>query len=217
VSFIRRVLHLALVVIGAAGLTLAFFLVLPLLQSIITPNEPDIDVRPADIAKVDDEQEEIEEIEPPPEEPPKTDEPQLTDEAQSASLDDLTRALYSDLGGGYGNIGGGTLKIDTVMAGQQNLAEMVQMSDLDEKPRPLYQEMPRITQDMRGQGGGTVYVIFIVSTEGRVQDPVVQKSSNPLFNEAALSAIKRWRFEPGKRNGRPVSFRMRVPITFPES
>jgi len=213
----RRLLHLLLVILGAVGLTLVFFLVLPLMQSIITPEEPDLDIRPADTAKIDDQPEEIEETEPEPEPEPTTEEPELSDESQQASLEDLTNALYAGLGGGSGSLGGTQLNIDSVVAGAQDAGEIARMGDLDEKPRPLYQEMPRITQDMRGQGGGTVYIIFIVSTEGRVQDPVVQRSSNPRFNESALSAIKRWRFEPGKRNGRPVSFRMRVPITFPKS
>ena len=32
--------------------------------------------------------------------------------------------------------------------------------------------------------------------------------------ETALKAVKQWKFEPGKRKGKPVQFRMRVPITF---
>ena len=37
-----------------------------------------------------------------------------------------------------------------------------------------------------------------------------------LREKPALAAIKQWKFEPGKRSGQPVRFRMRVPITFPE-
>jgi len=43
---------------------------------------------------------------------------------------------------------------------------------------------------------------------------VVQQSPDPVFDRAALDAIKKWKFEPGKRNGKPVRFRMRQPITF---
>jgi protein TonB len=31
-----------------------------------------------------------------------------------------------------------------------------------------------------------------------------------------MKAVKQWKFEPGKRKGQAVRFRMRVPITFPE-
>jgi protein TonB len=44
----------------------------------------------------------------------------------------------------------------------------------------------------------------------------VQQSTDPVFERPALAAVKQWRFEPGKRNGKPVRFRMRVPITFPK-
>ena len=45
---------------------------------------------------------------------------------------------------------------------------------------------------------------------------MVQKSSDPVFETPALAAVKQWKFEPGKRNGQAVRFRMRVPINFPE-
>jgi protein TonB len=59
-----------------------------------------------------------------------------------------------------------------------------------------------------------VHIIFIVDKDGRVKSPLVQKSTNPAFDNAALAAIRRWRFEPGKRGGNAVQFRMRAPITF---
>jgi len=43
----------------------------------------------------------------------------------------------------------------------------------------------------------------------------VQSSPDPVFERPALTAVKQWKFEPGKRGGQAVRFRMRVPITFP--
>ena len=40
---------------------------------------------------------------------------------------------------------------------------------------------------------------------------------DPLFDRAAIQAIGQWRFEPAKRGGEPVPWRMRVTVTFPES
>ena len=60
-------------------------------------------------------------------------------------------------------------------------------------------------------------MLFVVDQDGRVDSPRVQKSTNPEFDRAALKAVKQWKFEPGKRNGEPVRFRMRVPITFPKA
>ena len=58
--------------------------------------------------------------------------------------------------------------------------------------------------------------VFIVDERGRVVEPRVRNSTDPIFEKSALTAVKRWRFEPGKRNGKPVRFRMLVPITFPK-
>ena len=72
-----------------------------------------------------------------------------------------------------------------------------------------------MTPDMKRKAPGQVYVIFVVDEQGRVQNPKVQRSSDPIFERAALTAVRQWKFEPGKREGRPVRFRMRVPLTFP--
>lgn len=61
-----------------------------------------------------------------------------------------------------------------------------------------------------------MYIIFIVNQRGRVENPIVQSSTDPIFENAALAAVKQWKFNPGTRNGQPVRFRMRVPVTFPK-
>jgi protein TonB len=59
-------------------------------------------------------------------------------------------------------------------------------------------------------------VLFVVDEHGKVENMTVQSSSDKSFEGAALSAVKQWKFEPGRRNGQAVRFRMRVPITFPK-
>jgi len=57
---------------------------------------------------------------------------------------------------------------------------------------PIY---PRRAANRRIQGW--VKVEFTITTEGLVKDPVViQSMPNSIFNNAALSAIKRWKFKP---------------------
>ncbi|NBC11077.1 MAG: TonB family protein, partial [Planctomycetes bacterium] len=90
------------------------------------------------------------------------------------------------------------------------------ISDLDQEPRVIYQASPSLTDRIRRAAPGTVYIIFIVDKRGQVQSPKIQRSDDPVFNKAALNAVKQWRFEPGKRSGEPVRFRMRVPIKFPK-
>lgn len=61
---------------------------------------------------------------------------------------------------------------------------------------------------------GDVMVEFSVDETGRVYDPRVLKSSDRMFEESTLRAVQKWRFEPGKRNGRAVRFRMAIPVVF---
>jgi protein TonB len=40
------------------------------------------------------------------------------------------------------------------------------------------------------------------------------RSSSHAFEEPTLRAIAKWRFEPGRRGGQIVRFRMQVPVVF---
>jgi protein TonB len=216
-STLRSTLTRLLAVLGAVALTLAFFLLLPVMQRIQEAmDDDDMIVRTVETAEIEPPPEIEEEEEPPPEEEPK-EQPKLDTQPQPASLAELDLAL----GGGTGiGPGAGQLKID--VAGMQTAAgssgaELFSMADLDQKPRPVFQPSPNLSPKLRRRTPGTVYVIFIVDETGRVVQPRVQRSTDPIFERPALNAIKRWRFEPGKRGGEAVRFRMRVPITFPKS
>jgi len=209
----KQLLKRLLVVGGAVGLTLVFFLVLPLMQQIARTPTDQMVVRSVDTASI-----------PPPPEPPQEEpeepeepeeQPELEEQSQPLDLSQLELALNPGSGGG---LGAGTLEVDLsgVADGGSDIESLFNMSQLDQKPRPVYQPSPNITERMRRRAPGTVYVIFIVNEQGRVEEARIQKASDPVFTQPALAAVKKWRFEPGKRNGEPVPFRMVVPITFPE-
>ena len=212
--FIRELFHHLLVIVGAGGLTLVFFLVLPLMQTLTKSPRTDLIVQAVDTAKLEapppppePEQEEPEQEEQPPELEPQ--------EAQPLTLDQLTVALNPSFSDGWMQ-GDFAVKLNTVVSNSQNIDALFSIADLDQKPRVIYQPGPTLNKEVRKKAPGTVYIIFIVDKNGRVQNPQVQKSSDPVFEKPALSAIKQWKFEPGKRNGQPVRFRMRVPFTFPK-
>lgn len=86
---------------------------------------------------------------------------------------------------------------------------------LDRNPRALSQIAPVYPFELRKEGiEGTVEVEFVVDMEGRVHSPVVLRTDHPGFVEAALRAIVKWRFEPGRCAGQVVRFRMSVPVVF---
>jgi len=222
VTTLRRLLqtavHRVLVVAGAVLMTLAVFLVLPVMEAIGQPAAADLTLQSVDTADVppppappEPEQPKEPEPEPPP--------PQLTEAAPPLDLAQLEVVLNPGLTGDW--LGGNftAVKLSTTAAataGDGNDA-LFSLADLDQKPRALHQCSPVLTPELRRKGRGTVHILFLVSTDGRVENPIVQKSSDPIFERAALAAIKQWKFEPGKRGGKPVRFRMRVPIVFEQS
>jgi protein TonB len=73
---------------------------------------------------------------------------------------------------------------------------------------PLY---PSIAQAARVEG--TVIIQAIISTDGAVQEARVM-SGSPLLNDAALSAVKQWRYKPTTLNNQPVAVIMTVTVAF---
>jgi TonB family protein len=64
-----------------------------------------------------------------------------------------------------------------------------------------------------GQQGKAV-VEFIVTTNGDVVQPHVINDCDPLFAQAAIACVLKWKFTPGIRDGHLVNTRMSVPIEF---
>jgi protein TonB len=86
---------------------------------------------------------------------------------------------------------------------------------LDRIPRATVQQPPDYPATMHQNGiTGSVTVEFEVDTEGRVIRAEAIHYTHREFAGPAVRAVLQWRFEPGKRNGRPVPFRMAIPIEF---
>lgn len=202
------------VFLGAALMTALFFSILPFIQAISKPPKTDLVLRNVGTT-------ELPPPAPPQEEPEKEEEnpekepPPMMEEAPPLDLNQLEAALNSSLQGRWvaGDFGS---KLKSLSPDKGNMEALFSLSDLDQKPRAIFQPSPVLDDRVRRSGPGKVYVIFIVNTRGEVENPMVQKSTNPVFEKPALAAIKKWKFEPGKRNGKPVPFRMRVPIVFPK-
>jgi protein TonB len=89
------------------------------------------------------------------------------------------------------------------------------LASLDQSPVPRVRIAPQFPFEMKRAGiNGDVLVEFIVDTEGNVQNAYVVKSSQREFEQAALQAIAKWKFKPGRKGGRPVNVRMQQPFGF---
>ena len=60
---------------------------------------------------------------------------------------------------------------------------------------------------------GEVVVEFLIDTKGRVSRARVVQSV-PGLDEAAIECVRKWRFTPELRNGRPIAAMARVPVRF---
>ncbi|AKP49863.1 energy transducer TonB [Cyclobacterium amurskyense] len=71
------------------------------------------------------------------------------------------------------------------------------------------------TQARRMGIEGTVYVVFVVNTDGSIQDVGILRGVGGGCDEEAVRVVKNapsW--EPGRQRGRPVRVKMRLPIRF---
>src|SRR5271165_6579040 len=65
----------------------------------------------------------------------------------------------------------------------------------------------------RARVEGTVVLMAVIGTDGSVQDVRVE-SGLPLLAQAAIDAVKQWRYKPYLINGEPVEVDSRITINF---
>ena len=61
---------------------------------------------------------------------------------------------------------------------------------------------------------GTVQLSAIVGPDGRAHAIGVVKGLGLGLDEKAIEAVSKWRFNPGKTDGRPVPVRMTIELNF---
>ena len=84
------------------------------------------------------------------------------------------------------------------------------------RPTGGYQVKPSYPNSARRLGvEGTTLLRVHVQKDGRVDDVTVQESAgHPDLDQAATDAVRRWRFEPGRRGDDPVASWVLVPVVF---
>jgi len=74
--------------------------------------------------------------------------------------------------------------------------------------KPEYPELA-----ITAQVEGLVEVLALVGIDGRVRETRIAQSI-PMLDEAAVTAVRRWRFHPALVQGRPVTAWVHVPVHF---
>lgn len=143
------------------------------------------------------------EVEPPP--------PPPESQKTSSTLQDLAPESFStpqDLGagigfgqGGHGPAigGGGGFGADST--------SLVQKATPDHPPKAVLKSPPDYPSEARSRGvSGFVVVKILVGMSGAIENVAVEESEpSGFFDQAALDAVKRWRFEPALKNGKVVA------------
>ena len=156
---------------------------------------------------------------PPPEDPPPPPEPEeeepppeLDTPPPPLSLDMLNMALEP----GTGNLAG-DFALPSFDVNQQDLGglEIFDISAVDTKPRAKKQASPRypIAAKKRKLEGFAI-AEFVVDENGDVMNVEIKQSSDPIFDQPTIEAIRGWKFSPGEKDGRQVKTRTRIKIPY---
>jgi len=78
----------------------------------------------------------------------------------------------------------------------------------------LYSQIEYPRQAVRQGVEGRVFVQFVVDESGNVADPVILRDIGAGCGDAAVEAIKKVKFTPGKQNGSPVKVKFSLPVSF---
>jgi TonB family protein len=82
-------------------------------------------------------------------------------------------------------------------------------------PVPVVTPQPAYPAELKAEGiEGSATVEFVVTETGEVSGVRVTAADHPLFGEAALAAVEKWKFRPGSRDGIAVSQKVSIPIRF---
>ncbi len=100
----------------------------------------------------------------------------------------------------------GSLAVATVSA---------QEAAFDVRPVPVKTPPPEFPSDMQRQGiSGVVAVRVVIDEKGAVEECSVSKSSHAEFEQAAVTAVKNWKFKPASKGGVAVKVSVVIPIKF---
>ena len=95
------------------------------------------------------------------------------------------------------------------------MSDLFDLKNLDQIPQARFQSNPVYPFEMRRAGiEGNVLVGFIVDSKGNVREAYPIRSTHREFESAAVQAVSKWRFRPGKKGGRAVNTKMQIPIVF---
>ena len=82
-------------------------------------------------------------------------------------------------------------------------------------PRAIYAPEPEFSEEARiAKFQGEVTLLVTIGTDGRAKNLTVVRSLGMGLDQKALDAVRTWRFDPAKKDGRPVAVQMNIIVNF---
>ncbi len=169
---------------------------------------------------------------PPPPPPPVPDEPDTPPEIDEivepmevleevAPTDAPTNDLGIDIGDLAAGDGPGGFIMDIPKFGRRGKSsgddeDSMEGAEGSEAPSPTLKTQPIYPSTLLKKGiGGKVLITAVISTSGQVVKANIKGSSGySELDNSALQAVLKWKFKPGKRNGKEVQATCIIPYTF---
>jgi protein TonB len=112
------------------------------------------------------------------------------------------------LGGVIGGMGGAPPPPKPKLNGPLRVGGNVQAARIINRVQPMYPPLARQTRI-----SGTVRLHAIIGKDGTIQSLEVM-SGHPLLQQAALDAVRQWRYQPTLLNGDPVDVDTTIDVIF---
>jgi len=190
---------------GGVLISLLLFLILPFTQKLSGSNPKNL------LTRVDVSLPPPPPPPPPPEEEEEEEKPELEQEQQLLNLNQLELALNPGAGG-VGIYAGLNPKVGTDAIAEMKIFDL---SEVDREPRPLVRIPPQYPPKLLlNRVKGRVDVSIVIDEEGRVTDYKVRTFTHDEFKREVTRVIRRWKFSPAIKDGRPVAVRKIQPFFF---
>ncbi len=94
---------------------------------------------------------------------------------------------------------------------------MLRIFRVDDKDRPILPKTPPLVAPPLARishVAGSVVLNLIVDAAGKIIGVEVVRSTNPMFNQAALDAVKKWVMTPYSLDGKPRPYKQAAQLDF---
>lgn len=82
-------------------------------------------------------------------------------------------------------------------------------------PRAIYDPDPEYSEEARKvHHQGTVMLALVVDAQGHAHDIRVMRSLGMGLDEKAIEAVRKWRFQPGTKDGQAVAVQVNIEVNF---